>query len=424
MKTNSIVNETQEAIRNPIVSQQDFPRKSARLKELIKQYNNYQHQPTSTAENKAVDSMSNVSVSTQLKTKKFDDLSPENQKKVVARIENIDYTVFGDIHGYGSLRESPLTQNASRIISKYSASDFGEVSDTITKLVEIIKTSNPINIASNIKPSNSGREWGIISSLRETLCLKRARKGLCKAMAEQEFILKNIQAIEVFLQKQMIDLRKDVEIYEQMERDTYVQLSEFELDQIGLQLMIEGAKRELQTIVSKDEIDMMERSYVQTLQSAIERMERRVYTVETIRIATIQSVAELALLIRGDEIIIEKIDEVENLVIPMWKWQYATVIGALKQQEGVSVQKTLRGISSKLIARNAKILHDNMIAAQEELYAVAVAVEDFVMVQDYINDMVTKVEETRKEVVSKTIESMTKMAEIERKNKNLMSQTI
>ena len=130
----------------------------------------------------------------------------------------------------------------------------------------------------------------------------------------------------------------------------------------------------------------------------------------------------LAALIKGDEIICEKIDEVMSLIIPMWSWQYAIAIGAIKQQEALNLQKTIRGVTSQLLTGNAKMLHDNMIAAQEELYTAAVAIEDLQVVQDYIEDMVTTVQAKAKEASAKMMDGMKTMQQIEQRNYDLMAE--
>lgn len=216
-------------------------------------------------------------------------------------------------------------------------------------------------------------------------------------------------------------MQKDVTTYEEMGNSSLTQVTEFEYDSIALDLMISDAKETLEKLTEKGELDLTELNKARTLESAIDRMERRKMTIETIRVSVIQSVPELSVLMLGDEIICEKIDEVETLVIPMWTWQYAIAIGALKQKEALSIQKTIRGITSKLLTGNAKMLHDNMIAAQEELYATAVAVEDLLVVQQYIDDMVTTVDEKKKEAAQKSVQSMKVLKAIEQKNYELMS---
>ena len=61
-----------------------------------------------------------------------------------------------------------------------------------------------------------------------------------------------------------------------------------------------------------------------------------------------------------------------------------------------------------------------MIAAQGELYKTAVAVQDLVTVQEYIDDMLVKVKEVRQQASQEAVEGMKKMEEIEQKNRELL----
>lgn len=410
----------------PIVREEDFPKQSSRLQELMSRYKSTNNLPATTTHGELAarqNPLANVKVINEVRTKKFDDLSPENQQKVLARIDGINYMKSTDIQTFGSTKQSPITKNAETIISKYSASEVGELADPITDLVATLKSNNPKDIVKGVKV-DPDKEWGFISSIREMFSIKNAKKRMFKALAEHDSIMKNIKAIEVELQKQQISLRRDVEIYQEMGAATVAQVLDFELDCIALQLMKDDAEAKLSELTSKGELDLMEMSQVNELQLAIDRISRRMYTIQTIRISTVQSVPQINVLVYGDEIICEKIDEVSSLVLPLWSWQYAIAIGALKQKEALNIQKTIRGITSKLLTGNAKMLHDNMIAAQEELYAAAVAIEDLVIVQDYIDDMVSKVNETRKQASQKCVEGMKTMQQIEQKNYNLLAESI
>ncbi len=409
----------------PIVKESDFPQQTSQLQELMSRFRAQNHLPATPAQVQTArpNPLANVKVLNEVRTKKFTDLSPENQQKVLARIDGIDYMKSGDIQTFGSSKQSPMTKHAEVIIGKYSASDAGELADPITDLVATLKSNNPKEIVKRVSV-DPDKEWGFFSSFREMISMKNAKKRMFKALAEHDTIMKNIKAIEVELQKQQLSLRKDVAVYQEMGKATIDQVNDFELDCIALQLMKEDAESRLNALTSKGELDLMEMSEANDLQSAIDRISRRMYTLQTVRVSTVQSIPQIGVLVYGDEIICEKIDEVSSLVIPLWTWQYAIAIGALKQKEALSIQKTIRGITSKLLTGNAKMLHDNMIAAQEELYAAAVAIEDLVVVQEYIDDMVTKVNESRREASQKCVEGMKTMQAIEQKNYDLMSQSI
>ena len=419
----AVAQETPVLQTEPVVQAEDFPKPNSRLQELMKNYRQDKNLPNIEVAAPTKVSLPNVKVSNTLKTKTYDDLIPENQAKVLERVRDINYLVSSDILNFGSAKESPMTKHAEIIISKYPAGEAVVVTDPMTDLVATLKSNNPRDIVSKITKDGMVEKEGIFSSLSRIFSMKKMRKKMAKALAERASVLENLKQIENELENQQKSLQKDIEVYESMGRSTVQQVSEFELDCIALQLLIDDATVELNKITSKEEIDLEEHTKAKELSNAIDRMGRRMYTIQTVRVSTIQTVPQLSTLIYGDEIICEKIDEVQSLVIPLWTWQYAIAIGAIKQQEALSVQKAIRGITSKLLTGNAKMLHDNMIAAQEELYASAVAIEDLATVQEYIDDMVVKVNETRKEAAAKSVEGMKTMREIEEKNYKLLADT-
>ena len=408
---------TQDSNQNSIVP----TNKEERLEELKKRFRSETGiQPTS-AQSENDDPLANVKIDSEVRSRTFDDLSLADQRKVIELIEHIDYRKSSDIQTYGSVKDSPMSKNAEKIISKYTAGDVGDISTPLTQLVATLKTNNPQDVS--IKVSSKDKD-GFFANIRDAMSFKKAKKRLAIKLAEHQTIRQNIQAVEVQLEKQKADIGTDIAIYEQMSESTFQMITDLELVCIGLQLMIKDAQQKRDEIVQKanetGSLNPLEAQEAQELKNAIDRMERKLYSIQTVRTSTIQTLPQLAALVTGDEIICEKIDEVKTLVIPMWEWQYAIAVGAVKQLEALHIQKSVRGITSKLLTGNAELVHDNMIVAQEELYAAAVAIEDLQIVQGYIDDMVVRVEETRKDTAQKHVDGLKEMQEIERKNANLM----
>lgn len=401
----------------PIVEEASFPQPNSRLQELMKSYRKDNNLPS--VDVQTANPLANVKVRNEIKTKSFDDLKPDQQQRVLSMIADINYLVSSDIQTFGSAKESSMTKNAQIIVSKYSARDAGELSDPITDLVATIKSNNPKKITQSLNLNPSDKE-GFFANLSSFFEIKNIRKKMAKALAEHDSIMKNLQAIEVHLKTQQLSLMDDIKVYENMGNDTYTQISDFELYCIALNLMIEDAQSKLADFTSKDSLDLQEMNEAKALNDAIGRMTRKLNSLMTVKTSAIQSIPQLSVLIKGDEIICEKIDEISTLIIPLWTWQYAIAVGAVKQKEALNIQKTMRGVTSNILKGNAKMLHDNMIAAQEELYAAAIAIEDLATVQEYIDDMVTKVNEISKSASQKCIEGMKTMQAIEQKNYTLI----
>lgn len=408
----------------------DFPEKSSRLKELITKYRSGKNvsEPF-----KVRNPLENVRISLGTSIKPFESLNPTQQQEVVRRMEGVDYTTYSSILNFGSAKDSSLTKYAEVIISKYAAHEISTLTDPLTTLVATLKSSPDVSF--NFKGFGKSEDIGMVESIREFLAMKKANERMHKSLAQRESIMQNLQNLKIELERQKCNLQQDIHVYEEMGRTSLKQVNEFGLDLVALDMMIAEAQKKINGIVSgksdiekndgtSKELDYEEYYEVQNLQNAVERMERRKHAISSVRVSTLQTLPMLATIIKGDGIICEKIDEVINLIIPMWSWQYAIAIGAIKQQEALNLHRTIKDVTSKLLTGNAKMLHDNMIAAQEMLYTTAVAIEDLKVVQDYIEDMVTTVSLKAKESGTKIVEGMQVMKQIEKRNYDLIASTL
>ena len=323
----------------------------------------------------------------------YENLSSLEQQKVMERIKGVDYTVFSNILNFGNARGSSITKHAEVLISKYVTHELGKPAEALIDLVAILKSNNFSDILNDIggkKLYSGNEEWSTLKSLMKFFSIKRTSEKIYQVLAQRKTILQNLQEIKIEMEKQKISLLKDIEVYEQMRRAILEQVNEFELDYIALSLMVEDAQ-------------------ARNLHRAIERMQRRMHTIASVRISTVQTMFMLIAIIEGNEIICEKIDEIMNLIIPMWSWQYAIAIGAIKQQEALKLYKSTKGVTFQLLIGNAKMLRDNVIAVQKELCSAVVAIEDLSVVQDYIEDMVATVQVKTKESSAKMVESLQNM---------------
>ena len=259
----------QEMNINTIAEEQDFPQPDDRLQKLMSQYRKENHIPERT-EAQEIEPMKNVQVVHEFRTREFEELKHEEQQKVLARIDGVNYMVSGDIQTFGSAKESPVTRQAEIITAKYTASDIGEISEPMTNLVASLKSNNTKAIVK--KASVDLNEGGFFASLRNAFALRNAKKKMFNALAEHDTIKHNIDTVWKELQKQQFSLRKDIEVYESMGTNTYDQISEFEYDCIALDLMIEDAKQKLSKLTTKGTLNLNELNKANQLKSSIDRM--------------------------------------------------------------------------------------------------------------------------------------------------------
>lgn len=403
MTTSSTLNPTAENMRNSIISEQDFPDKGTRLTEIITDYCEQHHLVPQSQKNNS-EPVTQVSEDA---VEHFQDLSTEDQQKVYQRIADVDYTRYSDLQEYGSLKKSALGVYASQIISRYSTSSGEVVSSLMAKVNSAVNANHLSDITKKIERLKISGRWGILSSIRVNFALKKARKRLKEVLDEQKEALKDIQAIEVFMQKEANALTRDVVDYQKMETAIYQQTRELVLDQIGLELMIEEASRKCQVIANKEPIGASQKAEIRNLQEAIDAMEKKIATIKQARIINLQGGLTVELLVRGNKLIIEKIDEVDTLIIPLWKWQYAITIGMWNEQEALNIQK----IAGRLLKGGVATLKNNVMDSKRKLCMIAGAAQDLTIVQEYVKSMLGTVENVHQKITSQTISSMQELTE-------------
>lgn len=402
MATNVATSQTDSNMRNPMVSEQDFPAKSPRLTEIITDYCEQRHleqesfksreEPTIQVSDTAIES--------------FQGLSLEDQQRVSKRIANVDYTNYNDLQEYGSLKENVLGAYASQIINRYSTSSAEVVSSLIAKVNLVVKGNHLSDITKRIERRKVNAQRGVISSIRANFTLKRCRKKLKEILTEQKERIKDIRAIEVFMQKEANTLARDVMDYQKMEAAIYRQTRELVLDQIGLERMIEEASRKCQIIENKGSAETSSKAEIRMLQEAIDAMEKKIAVIKQARIVNLQGALTVQLLIRGNKVIIEKIDEVDTLIIPLWKWQYAIIIGMWSEQEALNIQKTM----GELLKEGPESFRNRVIDSKHKLCMIAGAMQDLTVVQEYVKSMLGTVENVQQKITSQTISSMQELA--------------
>jgi len=391
----------------------DFPQKSSRLEEILVEYQKENGISTPTPRTSR-----SVAIIPEAKERKFDELS-DDEKSIVSRIAaTTDYLDKKALATYGSAKESVVTKNSNEVIEKYKARDIGEISNPLTELVATMNSNNPRELVSKIVIPEGKR-----LSFLDIRNIKNVRKRLEKMIAEYDTISNNIMAVETKLKYQQELLLDDIQHYTMMRKGTVQQVVDFELSSIALTLMIEDAEHKLSALLSKSNLSIRESDEADNLNDALDRMQNKKLSIISVQTSAFQTIPQLKALVKTNEILVDKITEVIELLIPLWSWQYAITIGLIRQQEALKILDSVKGVTSQLLTSNAKMMHDNAIAAQEQLYKAAVALEDLEVVQGYISDMIDKISEYSNQAREKGVEDMKRMRQIQAQNIQLLSGT-
>lgn len=370
------------------ISEADFPKSSPRLQELVSEFQTQNH----------ISAQQTVQAPAEKKVlskeiKRFEDLNSSQQKIVLERISNVDYMKSSDILEFASNRSSDFSTFTDEVLHVQTRNPMESLYEPVFDVLSVIRSQSLEDILGTANLDTTRTEWGVFSSIREMLYMQKVQKRMSQTIYSLNTLMKNIKGMQVDLKKQQFSLQKEVSLYEKMLEKATEQFNEFELDCIALQRMKDSIQKNVNDIKGTNKASMSEISTIGKLEDAINMIERRLNTMLTMRVVTFQSIMQLNMLLYTDKLLCAKIDEINDTVIPLWKWQYVSAVEIIKQQNAVSLQKAIRGITSKVLTGNGQPLRDTMISAQKEVSTTATAIDNLGMIQGYINNTLTKVAE-------------------------------
>lgn len=371
------------------LSESDFPKATPRMEELV---NEFTAQNPSIAHQVKEETVSENHVFSK-NTRRFEDLNDSEKALVLERISGIDYKKATSILELSSNKSKDVAGLTDEILNIQTRNPIYSLSEPVFGVLTAVRNQNPKDIFGNVGISDVQTNWGIFNSIREMLSMKKIHKSMAEAIYKLNTLMKNIKGMQVDLVKQQIVLQKDISMYQKIADKATNLMHEFELDSIALEKIQEKIQSEIEKLTGNGnkELNASETLQVDDLNSIIRLIITKIQGIQITRITTFQSITQLDMLIATNKKLCVKIDEINDVVIPLWKWQYHAVSELIKQRNAISLQKAIRGIASKVLTGNDQELRNTMTSAQKEVSATVNAIDDLSTVHTYIDGTLTTV---------------------------------
>ena len=281
-------------------------------------------------------------------TKQF---SPEEQKKIEELSSSITPMDHDGLLNFGTEAQSNMSQFSHRILNDVKTSDIGPVGDSLNGLMAKLKSVNP----DELNPENQ-------SKLKRFF--KRTKASVNEIFSKMQSIGSQIDRISIELDKHKTNLKKDVELLDQL----YDQNKDYFDD---LTLYIEAAKRKKQLIEStelpklqKEAQNSNNQMVVQDaadLSQFVERLDKRIYDLQLSRQIAIQTAPQIRMIQNVNQALAEKIQSSILTSIPLWKNQMTIALTLMRQRHAVSAQKAVTDTTNDLLLKNSALLQQNAI---------------------------------------------------------------
>ena len=340
----------------------------------------------------------------------YDLLSKEEKKAIEEFNSKIDVSDAAQILQYGAAAQEKISKFSDSILEDVKTKNTGEVGDLLADLVSQIKSFD-----SDIAGSSNK---GLIAKL-----FSNAKKELDRIVAKYGKIEKNIDTIESGLEKDKLQMLKDISIFDTMYEKNLEYFKEISLYIIAGDKKIEELRNkalpELKAKAEKsgDQLDIQK---VNDMENTINRFEKKVYDLKTTRIIAIQMAPQIRLLQNNEAELVEKIQSSITNTIPLWKNQMVLALGINNAKQALKSQQAVSKLTNDMLVKNSETLKQGSIQIAEESEKAIVDIETLQKTNQDLIETLDQVIEIHKNGREKRQEAEKVLEDIEKELKSKM----
>ena len=312
----------------------------------------------------------------------YDSLSEEEKAAIEDFNSKIDVTDSTQLLQYGVAAQEKISKFSDDILEDVKTKDTGAVGDLLANLVGQIK-----NFDNNV----STQKKGFLSKI-----FGNAKKETDTLIAKYSTVEKNIDTIEKGLDKDKLQMLKDISIFDTMyeknleyfkEISLYIIAGERKLDELRDKVLPE-LKEKAQA--SGEQLDVQK---VNDMENLINRFEKKIYDLKTTRIISIQMAPQIRLLQNNEAELVEKIQSSITNTIPLWKNQIVLALGINNAKKALETQQEVSKLTNDMLVKNSETLKQGSIEIAEESEKAIVNIETIKKTnQDLIETLDTVIE--------------------------------
>lgn len=337
------------------------------------------------------------------KSLNYDELSQKEKDAIDEFNAKIDINDSAQILQYGVAAQEKISKFSDSILNDVRTKNTGEVGDLLADLVSEIKSFDN---------SVSGKSKNIFARI-----FGSAKKEFDYIIAKYSKIEKNVDTIENGLEKDKLQMLKDITIFDTMYEKNLDYFKEISLYIIAGERKIkelrdvELPKLKKEAEKSKEQLDVQK---VQDLENIINRFEKKIYDLKTTRLISIQMAPQIRMLQNNESELVEKIQSSITNTIPLWKNQMVLALGITNAKKALKGQQAVSKLTNEMLTKNSETLKQGSIEIAKESERAIVDIETLQKTnQNLIEtlDSVIKIHEEgriKRQEAEKTLEDLEK----------------
>ena len=343
------------------------------------------------------------------KSLNYEELSAEEKSAIDEFNSKIDINDAAQILQYGVAAQEKISKFSDSILEDVKTRNTGEVGDLLANLVSQIKSFDR---------DVSGKNKNIFTKL-----FTSAKKEFDFVVAKYSKIEKNIDTIEGGLEKDKLQMLKDITIFDTMydknleyfkEISLYIIAGERKLEELR---NVELPKLKEEAEKTGDQLDIQK---VHDLENIINRFEKKIYDLKTTRIISIQMAPQIRLLQNNEAELVEKIQSSITNTIPLWKNQMVLALGINNAKQALKGQQAVSKLTNEMLVKNSETLKQGSIEIAKESEKAIVDIETLQKTNQDLIETLDSVIKIHEEGRIKRAEAEKTLTELEKELKEKM----
>ncbi len=338
----------------------------------------------------------------------YDLLTKEEKEAIEEFNSKLDVTDNTQILQFGAAAQNKISKFSDEILENVRTKDTGEVGDELSKLVAELKAFD--------KAVTDTESMNVLEKIFSSV-----KKEVDKLIAKYTKVEKNVDTIESALEKQRLQMLKDITMFDHMyeknleyfkEISLYIIAGEKKLEELREKVLPELQEK---AKLSGDQLDIQK---VNDMENIINRFEKKLYDLKTTRLISIQMAPQIRLLQSNEAELVEKIQSSITNTIPLWKNQMVLALGINRAKVALESQKAVSELTNDMLKKNSETLKQGSIKIAEESERAIVDIETLRKTNQDIIETLNKVVEIHKNGRIKRQESEKELEALEKELKD------
>ncbi len=328
----------------------------------------------------------------------LDGLSDKEVKLVNDFVKKINLDDTINVTSYGKATQSKISVFSADILNEVKLKDTGEVGDCLMRL---------INEVNSLEEEDSSFIFKFF---------KKSKNDITSLMQRFSRAELSIEQISNSLNKQKIELLKDIKVLDEMYEHNKSYFKELTLYIVaGDEKLRQYRKNDIpkQKAFIEQHNDEVEVQKLNDMIQSADRFEKRLHDLKLTKTISLQMAPQIRMLQNNNVMLVDKIDSSILNTIPLWRNQVVLSLGINNNKSALELQKSVTDATNEMLKRNSQMLKQGTIELARENERGIVDIDTLKETNKNLIDTINEVIEIQKEGHTNRMNAEKELVQIE-----------